>query len=193
MRTPMIGPGWTDERVERLKTLWAEGKSCSEIAKDLRWVTRNAVIGKISRLGLARGDSADAAAAYSRRAAKLSKPKPEATPPKPVRVFRPVPTEPGPLVAAVEAIAAGVGAVVLMDLKREHCRFPVGAAAGAEQLFCGRPREHDETAWCSHHRAIAHVAGPKSVRRDPENQSLARWITKLEGRTAPRRTADVRD
>jgi GcrA cell cycle regulator len=43
---------WTDERVEFLKTMWSEGKSASQIAKELGGVTRNAVIGKVHRLGL---------------------------------------------------------------------------------------------------------------------------------------------
>ncbi|MEM9392880.1 MAG: GcrA family cell cycle regulator [Pseudomonadota bacterium] len=43
---------WTDERVEILKTMWGEGKSASQIAKELGGVTRNAVIGKVHRLGL---------------------------------------------------------------------------------------------------------------------------------------------
>jgi GcrA cell cycle regulator len=43
---------WTDERVETLKRMWAEGQSASAIAKELGGVTRNAVIGKVHRLGL---------------------------------------------------------------------------------------------------------------------------------------------
>jgi len=43
---------WTDERVARLSKLWAEGLSASQIANDLGGVTRNAVIGKVHRLGL---------------------------------------------------------------------------------------------------------------------------------------------
>ena len=43
---------WTDERVEITKTLWKEGKSASQIAKYLGGPTRNAVIGKMHRLGL---------------------------------------------------------------------------------------------------------------------------------------------
>src|SRR3569832_30117 len=46
------GMGWTDERVELLKKLWQEGLSASQIAKQLGGVTRNAVIGKVHRLGL---------------------------------------------------------------------------------------------------------------------------------------------
>ena len=44
--------GWTDERVELLKKLWLDGLSASQIAKQLGGVTRNAVIGKVHRLGL---------------------------------------------------------------------------------------------------------------------------------------------
>ena len=43
---------WTDERVEILKKMWGEGQSASQIAKELGGVTRNAVIGKVHRLGL---------------------------------------------------------------------------------------------------------------------------------------------
>ncbi|TNC74631.1 GcrA family cell cycle regulator [Rubellimicrobium roseum] len=43
---------WDDQRVETLKRMWAEGASASQIAKELGGVTRNAVIGKVHRLGL---------------------------------------------------------------------------------------------------------------------------------------------
>src|SRR6201981_1160729 len=43
---------WTDERVETLKKLWTEGLSASQIAAELGGITRNAVIGKVHRLGL---------------------------------------------------------------------------------------------------------------------------------------------
>lgn len=43
---------WTDERVARIKKLQAEGFSCSQIAADIGGVTRNAVIGKLSRIGI---------------------------------------------------------------------------------------------------------------------------------------------
>src|SRR5258705_12331893 len=43
---------WTDERVELLKKLWGDGLSASQIAGELGGITRNAVIGKVHRLGL---------------------------------------------------------------------------------------------------------------------------------------------
>lgn len=49
---------WTDERVEQLRKLWAEGLSASQIAAQMGGVTRNAVIGKVHRLKLSsRGKS----------------------------------------------------------------------------------------------------------------------------------------
>jgi GcrA cell cycle regulator len=47
------GMTWNDERVDALKKLWADGLSASQIAGRLGGVTRNAVIGKVHRLGLA--------------------------------------------------------------------------------------------------------------------------------------------
>jgi GcrA cell cycle regulator len=43
---------WTDERIERLKELWSQGITASQIADELGGVSRNAVIGKAHRLGL---------------------------------------------------------------------------------------------------------------------------------------------
>lgn len=45
---------WTDERVERLKQLWHDGYSSGQIAAELRFISRNAVIGKINRLRMGR-------------------------------------------------------------------------------------------------------------------------------------------
>ncbi|WFE73329.1 GcrA family cell cycle regulator [Roseinatronobacter sp. S2] len=53
---------WTDERVELLKKMWMEGQSASQIAKELGGVTRNAVIGKVHRLGLSNRTTTDAEA-----------------------------------------------------------------------------------------------------------------------------------
>jgi hypothetical protein len=44
--------GWTDERIAMLRKLWLDGLSAGQIAKQLGGVTRNAVIGKVHRLGL---------------------------------------------------------------------------------------------------------------------------------------------
>ncbi|PLS22430.1 GcrA family cell cycle regulator [Neptunicoccus cionae] len=71
---------WTDDRVEMLKTMWGEGKSASQIAKELGGVTRNAVIGKVHRLGLS-NRAAPAKTTKEKPAVKeAAKPKPAAKP-----------------------------------------------------------------------------------------------------------------
>ncbi|HSF95509.1 MAG TPA: GcrA family cell cycle regulator [Thermohalobaculum sp.] len=65
---------WTDERVDKLRELWGEGMSASQIAKALGGVTRNAVIGKVHRLGLSNRGAAPAAQPAS------DEPKPAARP-----------------------------------------------------------------------------------------------------------------
>ncbi len=65
---------WTDERVEQLKKMWNEGQSASQIAKELGGVTRNAVIGKVHRLGLSNRAGAPAATAAAAKPAKETKP-----------------------------------------------------------------------------------------------------------------------
>ena len=72
---------WTDERVELLKKMWGEGQSASQIAKELGGVTRNAVIGKVHRLGLsnrATGTAAKPATPTAAPAAKDAAAKPAA-------------------------------------------------------------------------------------------------------------------
>ncbi|CUH66057.1 GcrA cell cycle regulator [Thalassovita gelatinovora] len=75
---------WTDERVELLKKMWGEGQSASQIAKELGGVTRNAVIGKVHRLGLSNRSSGTAASDAPKSEAKAkpapAKPKAEAKP-----------------------------------------------------------------------------------------------------------------
>ncbi|WP_342076329.1 GcrA family cell cycle regulator [Yoonia sp. SS1-5] len=74
---------WTDERVETLKKMWGEGQSASQIAKELGGVTRNAVIGKVHRLGLsnrAGSGGATAKAAPKEKPAAAAKPAPKPTP-----------------------------------------------------------------------------------------------------------------
>ncbi|NDR59641.1 GcrA family cell cycle regulator [Aliiruegeria sabulilitoris] len=79
---------WTEERVETLKRMWGEGQSASQIAKELGGVTRNAVIGKVHRLGLSNrngGGGSDKAKAAEAAPEKVAAPKAEAPKPKPVK------------------------------------------------------------------------------------------------------------
>jgi len=94
---------WTDERVEKLKELWSEGMSASQIAKVLGGVTRNAVIGKVHRLGLSNRGAAggpgsaedEPPAEKPAKAAKPAKPAPAAERAAPARdTEKPAPAAP---------------------------------------------------------------------------------------------------
>jgi GcrA cell cycle regulator len=105
---------WTDERVETLKKMWAEGQSASQIAKELGGVTRNAVIGKVHRLGLSNRvgtgtvaeDEGEAAPVVAAPAPTPAKPAAAPRPAAPAAVQetpRPAPVAPAPQPAPVVA------------------------------------------------------------------------------------------
>ncbi len=81
---------WTEERIERLKKMWHDGATASQIADELGGVSRNAVIGKAHRLGLEQRPSPvkpgeekeakkPAASAHAAPAPKAAAPKAETT------------------------------------------------------------------------------------------------------------------
>ena len=93
---------WTDERVERLSTLWLEGRSASQIASELGGgVSRNAVIGKVHRLGLS-GRVVPPADASAPRIREVVPPEPVAEAISPAAWDAPV--EPAPVQAAAQAV-----------------------------------------------------------------------------------------
>ena len=87
---------WTDERVELLKKMWAEGRSASQIAKELGAVTRNAVIGKVHRLGLSSRTGEAAASAEPPAAAPQPAPEASRKSPGPSRAAEPEAEAPAP-------------------------------------------------------------------------------------------------
>lgn len=117
---------WTDERVETLKRMWAEGQSASQIAKELGGVTRNAVIGKVHRLGLSNrvggkeeGEE-EAVAAPAAAAPKAESPKaeaPAAAPRAEPAAARPAPAAERPA-AAPAAAAAPASNVTALPLRK---------------------------------------------------------------------------
>lgn len=86
--------GWTDERVELLKKLWMEGLSASQIAAELgEGVTRNAVIGKVHRLGLSNRTSAGVAPESGAKPDAKSEAKPRAPRAKAAKPAREAPAK----------------------------------------------------------------------------------------------------
>jgi GcrA cell cycle regulator len=99
---------WTDERVETLKKMWADGQSASQIAKELGGVTRNAVIGKVHRLGLSNrvgGSDKDEAGTAKPEVVEAVKPAARVEPARAPEAPRAAPEPVRPAVAAQAAPA----------------------------------------------------------------------------------------
>ena len=179
---------WTDERVEVLKRMWAEGASASTIAKALGGVTRNAVIGKVHRLGLSNrvvGAPADAAsepveAEVEAPAAPRSEARPipathSAEPaPTPLRgriipAGQPLPPQPSANEISPEALASvrevekGSTRLGLMELTERTCKWPIGDPATEDFWFCGLGVQAGKP-YCEAHVGVAFQ--PMSSRRD---------------------------
>ncbi len=179
---------WTDERVELLKKMWGEGQSASQIAKELGGVTRNAVIGKVHRLGLSNRTSGTPAAT---KPAKEKPAKPEvaeAKPAAPAEDPTPEPA-PAPIVARKPIIPAGqplppqpsaneispealetvrevektAKKLTLMELTERTCKWPIGDPATEDFWFCGLPVQPGKP-YCEAHVGVAFQ--PMSSRRD---------------------------
>ena len=181
---------WTDERVEALRVMWSEGKSASQIAKELGGVTRNAVIGKVHRLGLSnrvggmdREDEPGAPDPAEER--PTPEPTPDVAAPQPAMVrtagkepaapVRPkgtgqlVPQQPAPSEISAEAlanlaeVAKKARRLSLMQLTERTCKWPVGDPATDDFWFCGLPAVGGKP-YCETHVAVAFQ--PMSARRD---------------------------
>ena len=102
---------WTDERIERLKTMWTQGSTASQIAEELGGVSRNAVIGKAHRLGL---ESRPSPVKAGEEKEKKAKPAPAPRVAKPAAAPKPAPTAAEPREATADmprqAPAAGAPA-----------------------------------------------------------------------------------
>jgi GcrA cell cycle regulator len=93
---------WTDERIETLRKMWDSGLTATQIAEELGGVSRNAVIGKAHRLGLASRPSPVKPNAPEAKAAA-----PAAATPAPAPAPRPEPApapKPAPVAAAPRAV-----------------------------------------------------------------------------------------
>ncbi|MGO9475841.1 MAG: GcrA family cell cycle regulator [Rhodomicrobium sp.] len=155
---------WTDERVAILQKLWKDGLSASLIATKIGEVTRNAVIGKAHRLGLAgrattsrvrlsrpprRTIAGNARAVHS---GSLRGSSPPARKHSPLRDAPPkrrnVPEASPPLEDAPD-IRLGIG-----ELTPAACCWPIGDPRQPDFEFCGRNRA-ERKPYCPHHQALA--------------------------------------
>ena len=142
---------WTDERVDQLKSLWTEGLSASQIARVLGGVTRNAVIGKVHRLGLA-GRAAPA---------RIDRPRLPSAP----RMHHLRVREPEPPVVEEEPITLEDGSFVgVLTINDRMCRWPIGDPSGDEFHFCGR-NPKSGSPYCEAHARKAYQPPQARERR----------------------------
>jgi len=156
---------WSDDRVELLKKLWEGGLSASQIAAELGNVTRNAVIGKVHRLGLSGRAKTPSSAAPRQRKARPAA--------QMMRVSRPVSRgntalahafdlemEPDPI--AFDNVVPMSQRLSLLELNEATCHWPIGDPASSEFYFCGG-KALNSLPYCAHHSRIAYQ--PASDRR----------------------------
>ena len=178
---------WTDERVERLKTLWAEGLSASQIAAELGSVTRNAVIGKVHRLGLSGRAKPQTqtprtvqtprhkapAAARPTTAAPVHRAQPSRPitignvalkaadlPDEAIREVLPTPV--------LEPESIQFERLSILHLTESTCKWPVGDPGRPDFFFCGRKSDQG-IPYCAYHARIAYQ--PSNERKARERRA----------------------
>ncbi len=179
---------WTDERIDKLKTLHANGMSASQIAKALGGVTRNAVIGKVTRLKLGGRElpSNPRAASPARepRRPPASKPRPlpqidVAPPPAAVRVASDgsrtyaMPPPGAEATDIAPGLVAGLG-LSISDPRFRGCRWPV-RGEGADMRFCCLPSGGE--TFCPEHAVRAYQ--PKATQARHSAKELLRSVRRF--------------
>ena len=147
---PPNEPTWTDERIELLKNGFAAGLSCREIACDIG-VSRNAVIGKLSRLNLTREKSGEAPRTARKDDAKAKRP--GSVPRVQYRMLRRLYAE-APPVGDDEPIHSE-HCCTLLELSEERCRWPISTPGEQDFCFCGN-RPLRGLPYCAGHTRLAY-------------------------------------
>ncbi len=181
---------WTDERIDLLQKLWLQGMSASRIARELaNGLTRNAVIGKVYRLGLSgRPKEAGAEAGVpqplhkhaTRPPARSSTQRTHARAQGGAAILR------GNTALAVRPVAYEAPAVredvarhsdvvvpiaepvTILELRDSMCRWPIGDPTQADFRFCGARKTPGEGPYCSCHAAIAYQPQQDRRRHRPQ-------------------------
>ena len=140
---------WTDERVDQLKSLWTEGLSASQIARALGGVTRNAVIGKVHRLGLAGRASPT----------RIERPRLPSTPRLNVRSHAPEPV----VVEEDPVVMEDGNFATVLTINNAMCRWPIGDPSENAFHFCGRSPKTG-SPYCEAHARKAYQ--PQQIRTE---------------------------
>lgn len=179
--------GWTEERIEILKRLWAEGLSGEAIAAQLGGVSRNSVIAKIHRLGVSGRAKPAGVGGRSgprrRKSTAKAPPKPKPAKREPwVKVPSATTSPAPPRAATVERnsairrnstpryLQAGVEIerpepknLTLLSLKDNTCKFSTGGESAKDgYLFCGAPT-FEYRPYCEYHCRVAYRLAGRAV------------------------------
>jgi GcrA cell cycle regulator len=160
---------WNDERVEQLKKLWSEGLSASQIAGRLGGVTRNAVIGKVHRLGLSgRATTSRMKSMRPRRqqvAKRVQSNKPRFNQSGNPALRQLYQGDAEPYVPPVEELVIPEKErKFITTLLESDCRWPIGDPQHAEFHFCGKKKVNG-LPYCEFHARRA-FQPPQARRRD---------------------------
>ena len=168
---------WTEERVELLKRMWSEGQSASQIAKELGGVTRNAVIGKVHRLGLSNRGTGAAAGAAEEAAPAEAEPAPVAADPAPAAAEPAAPAEPAETEAAPEPAPAPEPAAV--DPMEDEAAEDADADADAESAEAA-PARKPVPGQPMPPQPSTNEISPEALAKVSEVEKKARKITLME-------------
>lgn len=157
---------WTDERVELLKKLWSDGLSASQIAGELGGITRNAVIGKVHRLGLSGRAKAPSSTAPRQRkprttAAQFNRPATRTA----ARGNTALATQTVAYAEALLEIEAEPELIdniipigqrcTILQLNDATCHWPLGDPSSADFSFCGGNTVTGRP-YCTYHCRVAY-------------------------------------
>ena len=182
---------WTNERMELLQNLWLNGKSAAAISRELgQGISRNAVIGKASRLGLT-GQLRAPPLTFPKRAETIS-----ALRCRPAsRINGGAARLSRPLVAIAGApnemtqdfsetvVVPLTKRVTLEELEADMCRWPLGDPPSPDFRYCGA-HKLDKTPYCAYHRRIA-CKSEQELRRERQRPADLRGGDSTGMRTAP--------
>lgn len=163
---------WSEERVDALKKLWAEGLPASTIAAELGGITRSAVLGKVHRLGLSGRPKSPPPAPRRCRKRQLANARSVAPP-----ITQPLPAaeieiEPNP----AENIAPIGQRCTILDLTDSKCHWPIGDPREADFGFCGG-KALDGLPYCGRHARMAYETAQERASRSGGHagQNRRRW------------------
>jgi GcrA cell cycle regulator len=178
---------WTDERVEQLRQMWLDGRSASQISTAIGGgLTRNAVIGKVHRLGLAGRAKAPASQDEAAVAPRMQASAPRRGPsraPQPMMSSAPIThganalamsAAPQPHLQPVrleeDVVVPMSLRVTIVELKESMCKWPLGDPTTSEFRYCGSPT-HATGPYCQHHGKLAYQPAHER-RRDRDRRAL---------------------